>query len=104
LENVPKGITFSRLIYPPNQSEIIICGVNRRALLHSSFVNDLLFEMQPDCTYIQLPPDLPLFIKPGRETENDYRGEWYRFIKKRKNSSFFVNPYPKFTSDIMMNS
>ena len=27
LENVPKGIQFSRLIYPPNNSEIILVGL-----------------------------------------------------------------------------
>jgi hypothetical protein len=45
LQNVPKGISFSRLIYPLNQSELIICGVKRRALLHSSYINDLIFEL-----------------------------------------------------------
>ena len=45
LQNVPKGISFSRLIYPQNQSELIICGVKRRALLHSSYINDLIFEL-----------------------------------------------------------
>jgi hypothetical protein len=41
LENVPKGISFLRLVYPPTQSEIIVCGVKRRGVLHSSFINDL---------------------------------------------------------------
>ena len=45
LKNVPDGISFARLVYPPNKSEIILCGVKRRAQLHSSFVNDLLFDM-----------------------------------------------------------
>lgn len=52
LENVPEGISFGRLIYPPTKSEIILVGVKRRALLHSSFINDLLFEMAPECTLI----------------------------------------------------
>jgi len=64
LENVPKGINFARLSYPPNNSEIILCGVKRRAMLHSSFVSDLLTEMQPECTFVQLAPDNPMFIKP----------------------------------------
>lgn len=52
LENVPKGISFARLFYPPSNSEIIVCGVKRRAMLHSSFVTDLLTEMQPECTFV----------------------------------------------------
>jgi hypothetical protein len=51
-ENVPKGIQFARLVYPPSGGEIIVCGVKRRAMLHSSFVHDLLMETQPECTFL----------------------------------------------------
>jgi hypothetical protein len=51
-----------------------------------------------------MPPDLPLFIRPTGEQSKDYRGEWFQFMKKGKDSRFFVNPYPKFTSDIILNS
>lgn len=52
LKNVPQGVAFSRLTFPPTGSEIILCGVKRRALLHSSYINDLLLEMQPECTLL----------------------------------------------------
>lgn len=102
LENVPKGISFGRLVYPPTKSEIILVGVKRRALLHSSFVHDLLFDMAPECTLLQLPPDLPMFIRPTGESDKDYRGEWFQFLRRGKDSYFYVNPYPKFTSDIVL--
>jgi hypothetical protein len=38
-------------------------GVRRRAAVHCSFVYDLLSEMRPETLFVQLPPDLPLFIK-----------------------------------------
>ena len=99
LQNVPKGISFARLYYPPNQSEIIVCGVNQRAVLHSSFVYDMLVDMQPECTFVQLPPDLPMFIKPQG---GDYRSEWYGFVKYARDANFFVNPLPQYASDIEM--
>lgn len=99
---MPKGISFARLFYPPNKSEIILCGVKRRALLHSSFVNDLLFDMQPECTFIQFAPDDPLFIRPEGDSEKDYRAEWRELVRHGKDSRFYVNPYPKFTSDILL--
>ena len=85
---------LSRLIYPPNRSELILCGVKRRAILHSSYINDLLYEMQPECTFLQIPPDLPMFIKPSAESEKDFIGEWYQFIRKAKNSDFLLIRFP----------
>ena len=58
--------------------------------------------MQPECTFVQLPPDLPIFIKPQGEQVKDFRAEWYQFVRKGKDSRFYVNPYPKFTSDITL--
>ena len=58
--------------------------------------------MQPECTFVQLPPDHPIFIRPEGESEKDFRSEWHKFIRKSKDSSFFVNPLPKFTSDIVL--
>ena len=70
--------------------------------MHSSFVNDLLFDMQPECTLVQLPPDHPMFILPDGSNERNYKAEWYSFLKKGKNSEFFVNPYPKFTGETVL--
>jgi hypothetical protein len=52
MENVPNGISFGRLEYPPASSEIILVGVHRRAFIHSSYIHDLLFEMGPECTLL----------------------------------------------------
>ena len=102
LENVPDGISFGRLVYPPTKSEIILVGAKRRALMHSSFINDLLFDMGPECTLIQMPPDHPMFIRPTEESEKDYLGEWYQFLRKGKDSQFYVNPHPKYASDTVL--
>ena len=99
MKNVPKGISFARLYYPPNQSEIIVCRVNQRAVLHSSFLYDMLVEMQPECTFVQMPPDLPMFIKPQNQ---DFRSEWYQFVRYARDANFFVNPLPQYASDIQM--
>ena len=95
---------MARLFYPPNSCEIILCGVRRRALLHSSFVNDLLFEMQPQCTFLQFHPDDPLFIRPQTDCEDNYFREWNQFIRYGKDSRFYVSPSPKYTSDLILSN
>ena len=102
LDNVPKGISFARLVNPDTNAEIIVCGVRHRAQLHSSYVTDLLHEMQPNGVFMQVPPDLPHFIVPKDEQEKDFRGEWYQFLTQGKNSDFFVNPSPKYLNDITL--
>ena len=99
---MPKGVSLARLYYPPTKSEIIICAVKRRALLHSSYVNDLLFDMQPECTFIQFAPDDPLFIKPEGDSAKDFRLEWRELVRRGKHSRFFVNPHPKYTSEVIL--
>jgi len=48
IDNVPPGITISRLEYPVfvdgkrMMSTIILLGVKPRAVIHASFVNDFL--------------------------------------------------------------
>lgn len=38
LSSVPKGMTLSRFYYPPSKSEIILVGLKRRAIIHSSYL------------------------------------------------------------------
>ena len=38
---------------------------------------DLLHEMKPETVFVQLPPDLPVFIKNASEGKGDYRDRWY---------------------------
>jgi hypothetical protein len=55
--------------------------------------------MQPECTVVQLPPDIPLFIRPEGDQQHDYQGEWYQFVRRGKDSEFFVNPRPAYARD-----
>jgi hypothetical protein len=41
-----------------------------------------------------------MFIKGKGD---DFMSSWYHFVKKGKDSKFYVNPKPKFTSDIVLN-
>jgi len=66
---------------------------------------DLLQEMNPESVFVQLPPDLPLFIKNVKsktETIIQYRDIWYQFIKRGKDAAFLINPKPKYTSDVIL--
>lgn len=108
LRNVPRGMSLQRLYYPPTKSEIILVGLRRRAGVHAQFLYDLLTEMRPDSIFVQLPPDLPIFIKntkpkDDKKTHILYKDQWYRFLKKAQDSAFLINPRPKFTSDIILN-
>ena len=81
--------------------------MRRRAAVHSSFIYDLLSEMRPESIFVQLPPDLPVFIKntkpkPGMQTQMLYRDQWYRFLKNATDSAFLINPRPKYTSDVIL--
>jgi hypothetical protein len=48
LDNVPDGVTISRLDYPVYKngkqvlSTVILLGVKQRTIVHASFVNDFL--------------------------------------------------------------
>ena len=59
----------------------------------------MLVEMQPECTFVQMPPDLPMFIKPQNQ---DFRSELYQFVRYARDANFFVNPLPQYASDIQM--
>ena len=113
LTNVPRGMTLSRLFYPPSKSEIVLVGLKRRAPVHSSYIYDLLQEMRPETVFVQLNPDQPYFIKnikpkinpDGKESDKRilYKDIWYQFLKKAKDAAFLANPRPKFTSDAVLN-
>ncbi|CDW77279.1 UNKNOWN [Stylonychia lemnae] len=82
LINTPKGITLSRLLYPQTNSEIVLM-------------------LRPDSIYLQLPPDLPIFIRSPNE--KDYKKQWMSFLKNGRDCQFLVNPKPEYTSDIILN-
>jgi len=43
-----------------------------------------------------------MFIRPEGESAKDYKGEWYQFTRRGKDSQFLVNPYPKYTNDVIL--
>lgn len=43
-----------------------------------------------------------MFIRPDGTNERNYKSEWYNFLAKGKDSSFYINPMPKFASDIVL--
>lgn len=61
---------------------------------------DLLKEMRPEAVAVQLPPDLPMFIRTTSSSSfdkvkgDDYVTSWRNFLKRGRNSSFYVNPNP----------
>jgi len=64
--------------------------------------------MRPETIFVQLPPDLPVFIKNTKpkddmKTHLLYKDQWFRFLKRAQDSAFLINPRPKFTSDIILN-
>jgi hypothetical protein len=69
LRNVPRGMSLQRLYYPPSKAEIVLVGLRRRVGVHAQFLYDLLSEMRPDSIFVQLPPDLPVFIKNTKPKE-----------------------------------
>ena len=69
MTNIPPGMTISRLVYPVwidgkrKLSDIILLGVRQRTVIHASYVNDFLEALKPESVFLQIPPDLPMFIK-----------------------------------------
>jgi hypothetical protein len=64
--------------------------------------------MRPETIFLQLPPDLPVFIKNTKpkddmKTHLLYKDQWFKFLKRAQDSAFLINPRPKFTSDIILN-
>ena len=47
LRNTPEGVTLSRLYYPPNKSEIVLVGLKRKTIIHSSYIYGMLVHIHP---------------------------------------------------------
>ena len=106
IENVPEGVTVSKLRYPNDSgtlSTIILLGVKQRTIIHASYVHDFLAEFSPEAVFVQMPPDLPVFTKTSTE-QSDFWARWFAFLKRAKDVRFFVNSMPRFLSDIGMNN
>ena len=109
-DNIPKGLNLSRLSLPLNlgneivTSEVLLVGVKRRTQIHASYVYDFLNAMKPESVFVQMPPDLPMFIKADSKGLGGYRQRWFSMVTGRKESNFLINTHPEFTSDIMLNN
>jgi hypothetical protein len=56
LQNVPKGISLSRLVCPNSDgslSTVILLGVKRRTMIHASYVYDFLETFKPEMIFVQ---------------------------------------------------
>jgi len=73
-------------------------GIDKRNIFHAKYINDFLEKAKPDAIYLQIPPDLPYFIK----TQNSFQKSWQKFIKGRYDYKFFVNPNPNYLADITL--
>lgn len=104
LQNVPAGVTISRLVYPidgKNLATVLLLGVKRRTIIHASYVHDFLETVQPSVVFVQQSPDQPLFIKTKSTIPVQQR--WFSFLKTAKETRFYVSSKPAFTSDILLN-
>lgn len=107
-DNIPPGVSISRLEYPvfvdgkKAMSTIILLGVKPRAVIHASFVNDFLEAIKPETVFLQLPPDLPLFIRTNNN--QDFKTRWFSFVNRGTDVRFYTNSRPQFTSDIILNN
>ena len=95
LENVPEGITISKLAYPANGklSTVILLGVKQRTIIHASYVSDFLAEFKPKSVFVQIPPDMPMFIKSSTE-KPDHKSKWFSFLRRAADVRFFVHSRP----------
>ena len=60
--------------------------------------------MKPESVFVQLPPDLPLFIKTTGAVKGGYRPRWFSFLRERQESRFYVNTRPQYLTDIILNN
>jgi len=100
MDNIPDGVTVSRLVYPvtvkgkKRMSDIILLGVRQRTVIHASYVNDFLEALKPESVYVQMSPDLPMFIKTSANHSGGYRARWFSFLRDGIDSSFYVSTKP----------
>lgn len=112
MQNIPDGVTISRLSYPVTVkgerrlSNILLLGVKQRTVIHASYVNDFLEALKPESVFMQVPPDLPLFIKTkGKEASGGgYRSRWFNFLRHGQDASFYVNTKPQYLTDVIMSN
>jgi hypothetical protein len=58
--------------------------------------------IKPETVFLQVPPDLPLFIKTS--SKQDYKSRWFQFLNSAADVRFYINSRPQYTSDIILNN
>ena len=53
---------------------------------------------------MQVPPDLPLFIKTSGVIQGGYRARWFSFLKERRDATFYCATKPKYLTDILLSN
>lgn len=110
MSSVPDGVTISRLVYPVvldgkrKLSDIILLGVKRRTVIHASYVADFLDALKPESVFLQVPPDLPMFIKSQGQVAGGYRSRWFSFLRNAQDSSFYVSTKPEYLTDVILSN
>ena len=66
-------------------------------------MNDFLEALKPESVFMQIPPDLPLFIRTKGVAIGGYRPRWFNFLKGTE-ANFYVSTKPDYLSDIMINN
>lgn len=100
-EVLPKKVEIRRLSYPPTKSEVLVVGVDWYSYIHATLVKDILHELNPETVIVDIPCDEPYFVKNLDEKLTSFRDTWKFFTFSMENS-FFVNPKPKYISDITL--
>ena len=67
LRKTPQNFLISNLVFPKTNTDIILCGVERRSYIHASMLSDLMIKYNPGLIYVQISPDEPLFIRKPRD-------------------------------------
>ena len=60
--------------------------------------------LKPESVFMQMPPDLPIFIKTKGVVDGGYRSRWFSFLRDGRESSFYVNTKPQYLTDIILNN
>ena len=97
-KKIPINFILRSLSYPVTNTDIVLCGVRKISNIHSLFLSDILYRVDPDQIVIQQSPDDPIFIDSNLGSydkgktifylTNLYYIDWESFLKKARNSNF----------------
>ena len=77
-------------------------------MIHAGYVADFLEAVKPESVFLQVSPDLPMFIKQSGKSNKatgGYRPRWFRFLREATaDTSFYVSTRPQYLTDIILNN